>query len=225
MGLMRIAFELFHMGGWYLSLGNWLEQRSGVVFLGAGGLMLVTIVLGTLDMMVTTSLEEPAGIAAIAGIVFSIVGLLGLYPRLADAAPRQARVGLLLLILPAIYLIAALVWTIPTIFLPEWPALTALLPGDAVGLIFILFAGGITIFGVVGLRTAVPSRTVGGFLLVLAAAWFIVLGAEIVYEPIPDWVVPTMIVLMTVSLLSIGYLLQIETGVTDRTESPPDSIQ
>lgn len=203
------------------SLWNSFRHRSAVAFLGAGGLMLVTIVLRTLDVVVTRSLEELAGVTAIAGIVLSAVGLLGLYPQLADAAPRLARVGLLLLALPAIYLVAALVWTILAIFLSEWPALTALLPGDAVGLVLILFAVGITIFGVVGLWTAVPSRTVGGLLLVLAAAWFTVLGAEIMYEPIPDWVVPTMIVLMTVSLLPIGYLLRTETGSTDRTESPP----
>lgn len=191
------------------------------MFLGAGGLMLITIVLRTLDVVVTRSLEELAGVAAIAGIVFSVIGLLGLYPQLADAAPQLARAGLLLLALPAIYLVATLVWTIPAIFLSEWPALTALLPGDAIGLVLILFVVGITIFGVVGLRTAVPSRTVGGLLLVLAAAWFTVLGAEIMYEPIPDWVVPTMIVLMTVSLLPIGYLLRTETESTDRTASPP----
>lgn len=203
------------------SLWNSLRYWSAVAFLGAGGLMLVTIVLGTLDVVVTRSLEELAGVAAIAGIVFSVVGLLGLYSQLADAAPRLARAGLLLLALPAIYLVATLLWMIPAIFVSEWPALTALLPGDAVGLVLILFAVGITIFGVAGLRTAVPSRTVGGLLLVLAAAWFTVLGAEIMYEPIPDWVVPTMIVLMTVSLLPIGYLLRTETESTDRTVFPP----
>lgn len=222
---MEMIVKLGDMRGRVRSLWTWLEQRTAAVFLGAGGLMLVTIVFGTLDRLSSTSLEALAGVAAIAGIVVSVMGLLGLYPRLAAVAPRQARVGLLLVAPPAIYLVLNLVWTIPTIALPDWPALTALLPGDFIGVLFILFALGIVIFGIIGLRTAVPSRPVGGFLLVLAAAWFIVLGAEIAYEPIPDWVVPTMVVLMTVSLLPIGYLLKTDPGPTDRTETASDPIQ
>ncbi len=203
------------MAGMRQSVWNSFERRRASVFLSAGGLMLVTIVLGAVDMVISAKLDALAGITAIVGIVLSAFGLVGLYPQLAEAAPRLARAGIILVTLPAVYLVVVLVWTIPAVFLPAWPALTTLLPGDFVGVVFILFAGGITIFGTIGLRTAVPSRPVGGFILVLAAAWFIVLGAEIIYEPIPDWVVPTMIVLMMGSLLPIGYLLRTDTGPID----------
>lgn len=70
------------------SLESW---RTAVLFV-AGGLWLVDTALFTLDGVIAVSNPDPVAIK-LAAILASAVGVLGLYPRLADRTPRFARAG------------------------------------------------------------------------------------------------------------------------------------
>lgn len=83
--------------------------------------------------------------------------------------------------------------------------------------IFVGFALGITLAGVGSLRTTTLPRAVGGFLLLFAASWFVLLvvGAEN-----PVWIDFGTTSVHTMALLAIGYLLRGE-PTRDRPEPSP----
>ena len=84
------------------------------------------------------------------------------------------------------------------------------------------FAVALTLFGVGSLRTAVPSQIAGGFLLVLAAAWFAFFGALQVYHyDVPIWVTFVQTTMMAAPLVSLGYHLRTGSEPYDRTRLSP----
>lgn len=203
-----------------------LEQWAPTVFLLAGGLWLLALALTALGMALGTSMQGPSSIAGFTGGVLSFIGLLGLYPRIADPAPRLARVGVVLLLFPIAFTAVLLVWHVPMLFTSEIPSLLVFLPSPPLvyGALFFLSAVGITIFGVAGMYTgALPGR-VGGLVLVVAAGWFLLLGAMAVYTgALPDWVANLQALLSGVALSMIGYVLRTEPESTDRTGRSADA--
>lgn len=198
-----------------------IEQWSPAVFLVAGGFWFVAIALSISETFVAMSLEAPASVAGFAGAVLSFVGFLGLYPQLADQIPRPVQVGIVLVMLLLIFTFVLLVWHIPELFGIAWPSLLVFLPSPALayGATFALSAVGIAIFALVSLRTDAHSRPVGSLLLVLAAAWVVLIGGAMRYGfPIPDWVTTIQGGMMAMALLAIGYLLRTETEPTDRRD-------
>lgn len=185
-----------------------LERHNGAAFLSAGGLLLVGGAMSVIQRFFDAPIEGLMGVTVIAGFGLSFVGLLGLYPRLRRSAARLARAGLVLMVLPAAYLVVVVLWLIPTTLVAEWPPLPALVPGEVQWLIFVLFAVGISLFAATSLRTDTPSRVVGALLAILALAWFVILGGELLFEPIPDWVLPAAFAAMIVAMLPLGYRLR-----------------
>lgn len=203
-----------------------LEKWNATAFLVAGWLLFVATAINGLDLFTPVATQEGIllsveGIVGFGGVVISFLGLLGLYPRLADATPRLARVGVSLTVLPAAFFSALLVVCSALAPLLGFPSLKTLVPSFQLitATIVVSFAVALTLFGVASLRTDIPSRTVGGLLLVVAAAWFGLVGALQVYQyDIPIWVTFVQTAMMAVPLLTIGYRLWTDTEPADHAE-------
>jgi len=192
-----------------------LHRWSGRAFLLGGGLLVVAMVINGVDLVTSIDTQQGLllsieGLAGFGGVVLSIVGLFCMYPRLADAAPRLARVGISLAVLPAAFFLALL---LGCSILAPWlgfPSLKALVPSFylVTAIIVGLFAVAVTAFGVAGLRTEAPSRALGGPLLVVAMGWVVLFGALQGYpDGIPIWVTFVQTALLAAPLLRIGYHL------------------
>ena len=121
-----------------------LEKWSSTVFLVAGVLVLISTVATGIEWLTNATglTDGPLGVAAFIGMVVSYVGLLGLYPRLAEEDSRLSRVSVSLLFVPVAVIIADLV----SIVLGFGPPFGLTVASAA----FLLFALGIALFGEIG---------------------------------------------------------------------------
>lgn len=198
-------------------LGESLERWSVMVFLLAGILLsIATINEGVMAIgMETPELFQFAGFL---GMIVSYLGLLGLYPRLADRTSQLTRVGLGLLFLPVVVIIIDLI----SVALGFGPPFGVTFATAAFG----LFALGVALFGVVILRAEILSNAIGVFLFVYAIGWLILIGAGQLYGfPPSDTVVVISSALMAIALLGIGYFLRTEDLSTDSTEPGPNQLR
>lgn len=199
-----------------LRLLNPLERWSPIIFILAGGLALLSSGINTLDAVPGLSTQQGIlifieGLAGFGGILLSFVAMLGLYPILKTDAPRLARVGVGVMVLPVLFFLVDLVWLslsgvlgLPSLTLTYLPS-----PMLALGAAFLLFAVGTTIFGVIALVTSALSQTIGGLLIGFATAWFLLIGGIAVYGfPIPVWLLALTGLMQGGSMLGIGYLLR-----------------
>lgn len=157
------------------------------------------------------------------GFVVAFVGVLALYPRLSEQRPRLAKVG------AGCAALGAVSFTVALLALGSLLGLNAIagtdLPVDPVGLLFIPgYLGGIlgfVLYGAVGVRTGVPSSTVGGLFLALVllpiaqVVAFAVFGVSTSLQlfglgPVDIWI-PAV-------LLVVAYLLWSSPDPTDRSE-------
>jgi hypothetical protein len=195
---------------------NPLEQWSPIVFMLAGGLALLSSSINTLDAVPGVSTQQGIlifieGLAGFGGILLSFVAMLGLYPILKKDAPRLARVGVGVMVLPVLFFLVDLVWLslsgvlgLPSLTLTYLPS-----PMLALGAVFFLFAVGTTIFGVTAVLTDALGRALGGLLIVFAMAWYLLIGGIATHGfPIPVWLVALTGLLQGGSMLGIGYLLR-----------------
>lgn len=210
-----------------LRLLNPLERWSPIIFILAGGLALLSSGINTLDAVPGLSTQQGIlifieGLAGFGGILLSFVAMLGLYPILKTDAPRLARVGVGVMVLPVLFFLVDLVWLslsgvlgLPSLTLTYLPS-----PMLALGAAFLLFAVGTTIFGVIALVTSALSQTIGGLLIGFATAWFLLIGGIAVYGfPIPVWLLALTGLMQGGSMLGIGYLLRNGREVKTRHEA------
>lgn len=206
---------------------NPLERWSAIVFLVAGGLAVISSGVNTLDAVPGISTQHGLllfieGIAGFGGVVLSFVAMLGLYPKLRTGSPGLARVGVGVMLLPVLYFLVDLVWLalsgilgLPSLTFTYIPS-----PMLAIGIAFLLFAIGTTIFGVIALVTSALDQTIGGLLIVFAVAWYLLLGGIVVSgPPIPVWLLALTGVMQGGSLLGIGYLLRTNGGIERRAQT------
>lgn len=189
-----------------------------MAFLVAGGLFaLPTVVFGLNAVAGTEIAVSPIVIFIFMLVVF--VGLLGLYPQLAERDSTLALGGVGSLAMTAAVLISALgVSVLPIGLTSEKATVLALVMTVAVGSILAL-----TTFGIAILRTGVHSRPVGGFLLTMAASLSFMIVATLLYgDPTPAWVGSVVNGLFAMSLGSIGYVLQAEDIPVENAESTGD---
>jgi hypothetical protein len=209
-----------------------LESWTGTMLAAAGGLFLVATVVNGIDLFTSVATQSGIlltieGAAGFAGVVLTFLGLIGLYPRLADTAPRLAKVGLSLAVLPATFFFTLLVVCSALAPLLGLPSLKTLVPSFHLisQIVGVTFAMAFTLLGVASLRAAVPSRIAGGLLLVLAAAWFAFFGALQVYHyNVPIWVTFVQTTMMAAPLVSLGYHLRTGTEPYDRTRLSPTTV-
>lgn len=138
-----------------------LETRSGTLFLAAGALLIVYAGLHGIEAA-TDMVLEPNPFEF--GYVVGFLGLLGLYPAVADKSPRLARVGAGAAVLGMIGLSALTVWHLAELSGVVEPAQPAWFG------VFILFAltgfvVGYLAIGGASLRTDGHPRLLGLFLL------------------------------------------------------------
>lgn len=157
--------------------------------------------------------------------MLALVGLVGLYPQLAERAPGPARTGVGLVLLPALFFALLIACAIPAELL-GFPSPRELIPafGTVTMAVFLLSAVGITVFGVVALRTRTLSGALGSSLLVFAISWFVFFGAgSLSGLPIPDHVTVATGAMQTTALFGAGYGLRIDAEHADRADRASDA--
>lgn len=214
----------------HTSRGIWesLEKWSSKVFLLAGGLLFVHVVLvGLIGYAGVPISEGYHALFGLAGLVGAIVGLLGFYSRLADEVPKLALASVLAIVSAGTLFSVILVWLLGTTLLGGGPQNTA--PswvGVLAPLAIVMIALGFVLTSVGSLRTDVPSRTVGLLLLVPVVSWVMILVVSILTNfnaPYAlDFFANGMI---SVSWLGIGYRLQTGPATLDNPEPSPDSTR
>jgi hypothetical protein len=205
---------------------NALESWSSTAFLIAGGLLLLFVVLSGLGAF-TNVLGEGAVVGAavvgsgLFGLILAVVGLLGLYPRLSESAPRLSRGGLGALAV-ALTGILVVIGTLAIVGPPEAPGdVPSFVPPIFIssGILIML---GYALFAVASIRTNTPSRRIGLLLAVpgIVLLWHYIalaaFGSQHVFEIIDYTVIST-------AFLTIGFLLRTESVSVTSTEPTPDS--
>lgn len=205
-----------------------IAERSAALFLAGGGLLLITAALFAVQAFTAIVMEGiVTGVISFIGIILSYVGLLCLYPWFATRTPRLARAGFVLVALPTLMIALLLVWGVAT-HLPigAVPSPVDLLPdiGGVFVVIFLLFAVGVGLFGIVSLRTGIPSGITGVLLLGLGATWIVLLAASSVYgSKFPAWLDALTFGVMAIALSGIGHSLRAESIPISSAEQSTDT--
>jgi len=206
------------------SLWASLETRSSTAFLVGGLLWLLDTTLLGIELFAGVSILGTPGplnpMLYISGTIAACVGLLGFYPELVNRVPRTARAsgGVVATAGAAISLL--LLWFISVTILNQPDPPFALLVLGILGV-----ALGFVLFGIAGVRTGVPSRTVGSLLLAVVATiiGWIALGFVVYGGAPPEWTSPAVGVLMSLLLLAIGYTLHTSRSTVRTEDSARDS--
>lgn len=201
-----------------------LETWSTTAFLVGGLLWLLDTTLLGIELFAGVSILGTPGplnpILYLTGTVAACVGLLGFYPELANHAPRTARVASGIVAIAGATISVSLFWFVSVTILNQPDPPFALLVLSILGV-----ALGFVLFGVAGVRTGVPSRTVGSLLLAVVAAivGWIALGLVVYGGSPPAWTSPAVGAVMSLLLLVIGYTLRTGPTTTPAGEPASDS--
>lgn len=198
-----------------------LERWSPKLFLIAGGLLVLAAIAAGVNAVNGVARSPVGSVVGPVGLAISFVGLLGLYPRVADRTPWLARAGAVFAVVGIVGYAGISVGNFVSLLggNPEGP------PGWATVFVPALVLGtliGFLSFGAASLRTNVLSRTIGLLLVVPPAIFIVMLVGEIVgYTPVWDNFVLT--TGQALALLGLGYTLRTEGTLTGRSEPTPDS--
>ena len=194
-----------------------LERWSPTLFLVSGVILIAfatsMAAIGLMDMSL------PRSVFAGAGFTLAFLGLLGLYPGLADRSPRLARAGAVFAVLGALgFTVTFVIATAEFggIAPPAWIGPLQIL--NIIGLLL-----GFSVFGVGILRTDMHANLLGGFLLVPAVVFAVNLVRVVILGAwTPSWAPFVLGSLQALAMLSIGYSLRTESTTTERVERPTD---
>ena len=190
-----------------------LEQRSATVFLVAGGLLVVFAVNTGLRTFVGQSSPLVQSLIAPVGFFVGVLGLLGLYPAIADRTPALGRAAGVLAGVTAAYWIVIVAGSLGDI-VGVLPASEELFPLAFFFGVYVAMLLTYAVFGAIALRAGVPSRTVG--LLVLGpAAMFLLLMMGVA----PNFLIDAG---HAVFHLGIGIALRAESVPTERAGPASD---
>ena len=199
-----------------MKLWNLLQKWSATAFLIAGVVLVVYAALLGYQAFIDSSVNFHASEAAVvgpAGFAVGFIGLLGLYPTLADRSPKLARAGAVFAALAVAGWFMIAVDGLANLAGINWPTWLA-----AVAILGILgMFLGYAAFGVASLRTDAHSRTLG--LLLLAPT--ILFGVLIVGQAITGGTAIGAALIssgLALSHLGIGYVLRTEDVPTEREE-------
>lgn len=161
------------------------------------------------------------------GLLVAMVGVLGLYPRLSDRAPRLSLVGVVFTVIGAVATSSVLGWLASaTLTRAGYPAIPEEQPAWILAAFFIVFPTlslGFLLMGIASLRTDVLSQTVSRLLLVPGLAWMGLIVANVVL-PSGQYLGLLAYVPASLALLAIGYFLRTDSVRTDYLEQAPDSV-
>lgn len=126
---------------------------------------------------------------AVPGLLATLGGLLGLYPRLADRSPRLARAGGIATVVAGGGLLVTVAWSVGGDVLSA--AMQGDVPASPPEIVFVSLIAALALaaalFGVAGLRAGGPWRRVGRFLLGYAATYVALVAAGIALTAVPNW--------------------------------------
>lgn len=162
------------------------------------------------------------------GILVTTVGLLGLYPRVRDHAPRLSLAGVVVTVVGVVTVLAVLGWLGGTTLVKAgYPAIPEEAPAWTLVAFFTAFftiAVGFLLLGVASLRSNDLSPTIGYLLVVPGLGWIGLFVANLI-PLIPPGQYLGLIAYVPISLamLAIGYLLPNELAPAEPPELTPDS--
>lgn len=194
-------------------LGRW----SGTAFLVAGGLFLLSPAAKGLVLLTDVSphvwLVAPL---VFSGLSASLVGLLGLYPRLTTRTPRLSLAGVVATVIAGAVTLGTFAWLMGAHLLPRVPGTSGLPAPPAIVFVTLILslATAYALFGVASAWTAIPSRTAGGLLLALATPWIFLVVAHSMVSSLPAWLSITTYGVIPVVMLVLGHHLRTRTAPT-----------
>lgn len=197
---------------------NSLEQWTGTAFLVGGVIFVADAVLLATNVGLGTERWMTLGQAFVgAGWTAAFVGLLGLYPSLADRNRWLTRIGAAFAVVGGITMAVMAITSIgyfTGILSGQLGDVTMyFLPGVFVGIVF-----GFGSFGVASLRTTVFSRHVEPLFLLLVATFLFNLGTGIAgFNPLLK--VLGVVCVLALVMLTIGYLFR-----TGRAVASPEHV-
>lgn len=165
-------------------LGRW----SSNLYLIAGVLLVGYASLKGSAAVTDVAYVNVADVLGPAGLLFGFVGLLGLYPRLAERSPILARIGAVCVSLgTASFAVITVVGVAILVGAASWSVPVAMLLLAAIGLI-----PGYLSFSLASLRAEQQFRAVGLLLLVPAIVFAAMLAQPFVYTAVGMFSDPTM---------------------------------
>lgn len=193
--------------------GVWaaLERWRSVALLVPGVAFLLITLNAVATMVANTGLNLPP-LVHLGLVLVAYAGLLGLSPRLVERAPRLGRVCQALPVIFGVEIVLAFVVGI------DLSATSRALFAVTVALGVVGAILTLTVFGLTTLWTRAYHRAVGGFMLLTALGFAIVMAKAILFGDVggPEWVTILDNGLVGISLTAIGYLLRTEGGPTAR---------
>ncbi|MFB6235618.1 MAG: hypothetical protein ABEH81_05875 [Halopenitus sp.] len=203
-----------------------LERRSGDAFLLAGVLLLASPAHIVFEQYMSVPLPTwLVALVILPGLITTLVGLIGLYPLIADRAPRMAAIGGLFTTLAVTTLVVLLGWILGNgVLTTAWGVTIGPPPEIAFLSLAVTMTLAFVSFGTASLRVAVPSRLVGALLLSFALPWFVSLAATSVYgSAFPRWLTLAIYGPIPVVMLATGYTLRVKSMPTVRDDSTFES--
>lgn len=201
-----------------MKLWNLLQKWSATAFLVGGGLLVLDAAIVVANIVTGAEHWLLLGQAFVgAGWTAALIGLLGLYPRLAARSRWLSRAGAVFAVIGAVtFAIMAVAVLVYYAGIPdgEYDAISLFfLPGVLIGSVL-----GFVSFSVASLRTGVHSRTIGFLLLVppilvVANILRFVAGME------SASITLGIVLGDALAMLALGYILRPRPEPTDRTET------
>lgn len=206
--------------------GIWesFERQTVTAFLFAGVLLLGFAAFSGLNSF--TDITIPIRVVAFSGglgLLAASVGIVGLYPRINETAPRLSLAGVVAVLLAGVGALLVIGWSVISVATggsaepPAWYAVGIL---DAL----VLNTVGFLLYAISTLRTSVLSQTVGLLLFVPPVMWItlLVVGSMTsVNTAVFDVFV---YLIISPALLALGYSLREGSVSTSHEPSAPDSI-
>lgn len=194
------------------ALAPFARWSPTALIIGGGGLFALFIIAGLGVAGVASSPGWLHMFLLIGGLWFIFVGLVGLYPTTADAAPRLSVVGAVTAALGGAALTVSFVAAVVVDLTgqrtfaqgPTWgpPLLAAA---------FVLALLSFLVYGTASTRTETPSRTFGLLLLVPVAAFLgqaLLLVAKISGSEVSGALQLVLAAITAVAVIALGYLLR-----------------
>lgn len=204
-----------------------LERRSAGAFFLGGGLLLASPTHVVLERFLDVPLPSWVVVLfVVPGLIVSLLGLLGLYPRLAESTPRLALAGGAMAGVGVLIPLSIATWMLGgTLLTAVAGQAVSQPPAILFQVMAVAMALGFGCFGVATLRTPVPPRKLGYLLLSYAVPWVVVLGSTAVYgSALPGWLVLTIYGPLPFLMLTTGYTLHAHTVQTRRAETGVDVV-
>lgn len=200
---------------------NWdsVSRWSPTLFLIGGALLAGHAAL--LGIETFTTLTPPPDVFVTTGHLVALVGLVGLYPVLADRTPKLARAAGAVAVVPLVGWVGMTVAQLLAV-VGVASTLTDILPGPVIMLVLgstILTYG---LFGAATLRTGEGSRIVGGLVLGPAVLLVALLADEALtgVSPLDGVLIAGG---LTLSMMALGYRLRTWDRSTERATPTGDA--